>query len=135
MHMMLCDVDKKTVCVRHVLVADIINCNTLTNLFYLVQMNSTLVDNDTLASLVQLYRQCKERGETVSLSLDTRWFEVSKAIRSYILEFSWSYNFLLPLGMEIIMLHSLSNQLVISMSEMICQKKEIQKVKRNVKIW
>ena len=72
MHMMLCDVDKKTVCVRHVLAADIINGNTLTNLFYLEQMNSTLVDNDTLASLVQLYRQCKERGETVSLSLDTR---------------------------------------------------------------
>merc|ERR1719500_1287678 len=35
-------------------------------------MNLTLDDHDTLASLLQLYRQCKERGETVSLSLDSR---------------------------------------------------------------
>ena len=70
--MMLCDVDKKTVCVRH-LFSDgvIINCYTLL-LFHFVQMNSTFVDNDTLSSLLTLYRQCKERGETVSLSLDTR---------------------------------------------------------------
>merc|ERR1712110_785793 len=49
----------------------IINCYTLL-LFHFVQMNSTFVDNDTLSSLLHLYRQCKERGETVSLSLDTR---------------------------------------------------------------
>ena len=41
-----------------------------------------------------------------------------------------------PLGMGIILLLSLSNQLVIFKSEKIYQKKEVQKrVNRNVRIW
>ena len=50
---------------------DFINCDTFDKSFK-IQMNPTLDDHDTLASLLQLYRQCKERGETVSLSLDSR---------------------------------------------------------------
>ena len=102
----------------------IINCYTLL-LFHFVQMNSTIVDNDTLSSLLHLYRQCKERGETVSLSLDTRWMVVLK-FASYILTLSLSWIFFLPSGMEITLLHFLSNPLWIQMSEMSYQKTEIQ---------
>ena len=102
----------------------IINCYTLL-LFHFVQMNSTFVDNDTLSSLLHLYRQCKERGETVSLSLDTRWMVVLK-FASYILTLSLSWIFFLPSGMEITLLHFLSNPLWIQMSEMSFQKTEIQ---------
>ena len=31
-----------------------------------------MVESDTISSLLQLYRQCKDRGETVSLGLDAR---------------------------------------------------------------
>ena len=62
-------------CETSLIAGDIIHCDTLEKYFDL-KMNPTLVDHDTLASLLQLYRQCKERGETVTLSLDTRWMVV-----------------------------------------------------------
>ena len=31
-----------------------------------------MVESETVSSLLQLYRQCKDRGETVSLALDAR---------------------------------------------------------------
>ena len=31
-----------------------------------------MVESDTISSLLHLYRQCQDRGEAVSLALDTR---------------------------------------------------------------